>query len=151
VTLVDGPWADAQVGQFARYRGRGGATMTRRVVAVGQEEVTLEVTASAAGRSATRTVKMLRRVPLGRGPYGIPAEARWSEQVVRVNGRPLDCRVASWAGPGDESRRAYLSSQVPGGLVRSARVGLDGAEEAVMELTAFGREQRPESRPAAAE
>jgi len=139
--LVDGPWADARVGQYATYRGAEGATLTRKVIKADDETVKLEVVTSVGQMKQVAQVVYPRRVPEGQDGQGVPRGASWSRERLTVAGRELNCRVASWyEGRGSHRRlcKIWLCDAVPGRLVRSARGRGPQDLSVTLELVAFG-------------
>ncbi len=139
---VKGPWADAKAGSFATYRGAGGLTVTKTVVQVTPKAVTLDVSTTLSGRRASRRLSLPRMVPDGQRAHSIPPDAHWSRQEVLVGSRQVACRVATWpktAGTKTRQIRIHLSDEVPGQVVRSARVDAEGNAKVSWELIDFGR------------
>ena len=81
--LVDGPWTGASVGQWARYRSGGTNPMllTKKVVAVHADTVTLEVTV---GEGMVSTQQLPLRVPAGAGDLEL---AYLSDGIVAESNR----------------------------------------------------------------
>jgi hypothetical protein len=141
VEPVKGPWADARAGQYAVYRGRGGITMTRRVVAVDADSVTLEIATTRGDKTFTQRQRMPRRVGPGQGLDSIPGTADWAEETLTVAGREINCRVVTWRKMvRDRTRtcKVWLSDRVAGRLVRSGRVDKDGQLDIILDLVEFG-------------
>ena len=136
--LVKGPWADAAVGQSVRFRGPGGLRLVHKVVKVDEDTVTITTTTRVDGLDASLETKHPRRVPEG-GAREVPPDARWGEQTLRLAGRDLACRVASWVktrrNKGAVTYRVWFCDDVPGRIVRTAREDADGKETVTLELT----------------
>ena len=138
---VKGPWADAMVCSFATYRGAGGLTVTKTVVQVTPKAVTLDVSTTLSGKRTSRRVTLPRMEPDGQRAHSIPPDAQWSGQEVRIGSRQVTCRVATWqktAGPKTRQICIHLSDEVPGQMVRSARVDAEGNAKVSWELIDFG-------------
>ena len=140
--LVDGPWVGASVGQWTRYRTGGPSPMllTRKVAAIDADTVTLEVTVGD-GEEMVSTQQAPLRVPAGTGAGSIPPTAGWQRETVRVAGRSLPCRVATWGRIRrgvSSTYKVWLSDAVPGRLVRSGQIGRNAQFQLTMELVDFG-------------
>jgi len=141
VPAVPGPWAQARVGQWVKFRGASGISLTRKVVKVDADTVTLAVSTPIAGKEITQETVVGKLVTTGQRAHAIPAGAKWSAATVRIGDRDVNCRVATWQkSVGGEVRglRMYLSSEVPGEMVRSAEVDPQGKMKIVWELVDFG-------------
>lgn len=141
VVNAPGPWFDAKVGEWVKFRGSGGVTMTRKVVKVGEKMATLKVLTTVAGREVSAEIAVPRMVPQGQAAHGVPGGAIWTAETVRVGERRIRCRVATWHKTLDgrlRRVRLHLSDEVPGQMVRSSDVGDDGSVKVVWELVDFG-------------
>ncbi|HUU22336.1 MAG TPA: hypothetical protein VM389_07340 [Phycisphaerae bacterium] len=136
--LVDGPWSHARPGQFVTYAGAGGIRLTHKVLAVEDDGVTVETSASIGG---TRLDRHPLRVPADEADSAVPATATWDSREFPIDARRLPCRVATWVsrhGSRQSIQRVWLCDQVPGRLVRSERGDGQGAMTVMLELVGLG-------------
>jgi len=114
------------------------ARLVHKVVKVDEDTVTITTTTRVDGLDASLETKHPRRVPEG-GAREVPPDARWGEQTLRLAGRDLACRVASWVktrrNKGAVTYRVWFCDDVPGRIVRTAREDADGKETVTLELT----------------
>lgn len=146
VEPVKGPWADARVGQYAVYRGRGGVTMTRRVVKLDEDSVTLEIATTRGDKTFTQRQRMPRQVGPGQGLDSVPGTADWTEETLTVAGREMPCRVVTWrkmVRNRTMTCKVWLSDRVAGRLVRSGRLDKDGELSIILDLVEFGERAGP--------
>ncbi len=141
VATVPGPWNDVEVGEYVKFRSPAGMTMTRKVVKVAAEMVTLKVTTVVGEKTISQEVLVSRQVPAAQSAHGIPTTAAWASETLRIGETDVRCRVASWyRALGGKTRqvRMYLSDQVPGQIVRSAEVDEQGQIKVSWEVVEFG-------------
>jgi tricorn protease len=126
------PIFDAQVGEWVRVRltGRGGETaeMTRRVVAVSDDEVTILLDLGGESREEKRPRTRLLTPMDG-------SEATYGRERLLVNGRELDCIVMNFHRAGADEK-AWFAPEVPvTGVVRHERSGT-----VILELLDWGKD-----------
>jgi hypothetical protein len=139
---VDGPWADAKVGGFIKFRAGGSSVVTQEVVAVSETQVTLKVSTEAGGQRVSNTTTVPRKISPSQRDQAVGPGATWSQETLEVAGKEVACRAASVPiNVGGQLReiRVYLSDDVPGGMVRSAEIGPDGEPRLVWELLDFAK------------
>jgi C-terminal processing protease CtpA/Prc len=130
------PLFDAKVGEWVRVRmagPRGEFEMTRKVLAVTDDEVTIGMTAHMGGES--RELDPMRRprtrllVPQGGEP------ATYAREKRTVAGREMDCIVMTYVREGAEEK-AWFSPEVPvTGVVHAERAGT-----VVLDLLDWGKD-----------
>jgi len=76
--LVDGPWSHARPGQFVTYAGAGGIRLTHKVLAVEDDGVTVETSASTGGTRLDRHL----------GQQGVPDRCQAAAVPRRHLGQP---------------------------------------------------------------
>ncbi len=130
------PLFDAQVGEWVRVRttgARGEFEMTRRVLAVTDDEVTIGMTAHMGGQSRELDPQRRARTRLLAPQDGSPATFTREKRVVL--GRDMDCIVMTYTRDGAEEK-AWFSPDIPvTGVVRAERSGA-----VVLELLDCGKD-----------
>jgi tricorn protease len=132
----ENPLFDAQVGEWARVRmtgPRGEVEMTRRVLSVTDDEVTIGMTAHMGGESRELESQKRPRTRLLTPQDG--SAATYGREKVLVKGREMDCIVMSFTREGMPEKAWFHPEVTVTGVVRHERAGT-----VILELLDWGKD-----------